>query len=99
MSDHADHHHAVAEKPNASTTMGIALFFAIVALTVSFIAAIRASHDALTVALVLTIIALAVGVLGVVLAKAKGGTTRGFAVVVFCSVVTIALFALAGSYT
>ena len=38
MADHADHHHEVAEKPDASTTMGFALFFSIAALLVSFIA-------------------------------------------------------------
>lgn len=99
MADHADHHHAVAEKPNASTTMGIALFFAMAALFVSFIAAIRASHQFLTVGLVLGAIGLGVGVLGIVLAKAKRGTTRGFAVVLFLSVLVAALWALAGSNT
>ena len=99
MADHADHHHAVAEKPNASTTMGIALFFSIAALMVSFIAAIRASYDLLTVGLVLGAIGLGVGLLGVVLAKAKHGTTRGFAVVLFLSVIVAALWALVGSNT
>ncbi|PHX81393.1 MAG: hypothetical protein CK540_02920 [Thermoleophilia bacterium] len=99
MADHADHHHAVAEKPNASTTMGIALFFSIVALLVSFISAIRASYDFLTVGLVLGAIGLGVGVLGVVLAKAKRGTTRGFALVLFLSVIVAALWALVGSNT
>jgi len=99
MADHADHHHAVAEKPNASTTMDIALFFSMAALIVSFVSAIRASHEFLTVGLVIGAIGFGVGVLGVVLAKAKHGTTRGFAVVLFLSVIVAALWALAGSNT
>jgi uncharacterized membrane protein required for colicin V production len=99
MADHADHHHEVVEKPNASSTMGIALFFSMAALMVSFVSAIRASHNFLTVGLILGAIGLGVGLLGVVLAKAKHGTTRGFAVVLFLSVIVAALWALVGSNT
>ncbi len=94
MADHADHHHAVEQKPAPGVAMGIGLFVGMAALLVGFVGAIRASESMLTVGAVLAVIAIACGVVGVIIAKATGGTTRGFAVVLFLSVLSGVLWAV-----
>ena len=45
MADHADHHHAVEQKPAPGVAMGIGLFVGMAALLVGFVGAIRASES------------------------------------------------------
>ncbi len=94
MADHADHHHAAPAKPNATTTMGIALFFGMATILIALVGAIRNSHDILTVGLVTGVIAIAVAVLAVLIGKKKGETSRGFAVAVLLGAAGIAMWAL-----
>ena len=73
MADHADHHHAVEQKPAPGVAMGIGLF-------VGMADVVLVQRGA--------------GVVGVIIAKATGGTTRGFAVVLFLSVLSGVLWAV-----
>ena len=56
MSDHADHHHAAPAKPNATTTMGIALFIGMVTVIVALVGAVRGSDTILTIGLITGIV-------------------------------------------
>ena len=94
MSDHADHHHAAPAKPNATTTMGIALFIGMVTMIVALVGAIRGSDAVLTVGLVTGIASIAVAVLAALIAKKKGETTRGFLVSVILGISGIAMYLL-----
>jgi hypothetical protein len=96
MADHA-HHPAVEEKPNAGKVMGFALFFAMTAIIVVLVGMLRTSQDILNIAGVLAVVAAGLGVVGVIVAKAKGGTTRGFAVVVLLAAVTLVVWAVVGA--
>lgn len=97
MSDHADHHHAAPAKPDATTTMGFALMFGMVTVIISLIGAIRDSSVLLTIGLLTGIAAIVVGVLAVLIAKRKGGTSRGFLVSVVLGISGIAMWALVTS--
>ena len=94
MSDHVDHHHAAPAKPNATTTMGIALFIGMVTVFVALVGAIRNSDTVLTIGLITGIASIAVAVLAVLIGKKKGDTTRGFLVSVVLGVSGIAMWAL-----
>jgi Co/Zn/Cd efflux system component len=94
MSDHADHHHAAPAKPNATTTMGIALFIGMVTIIVTLVGAIRGSDAILTIGLVTGIAAIAVAVLAVLIGKKKGETSRGFLVSVVLGISGIAMYLL-----
>ena len=94
MSDHADDHHAAPAKPNATTTMGIALFFGMVTIIVALVGAIRNSSVVLDIGLILGAIAIAVAILAAIIAKGKKQTTRGFLVSVVLGGAGIAMWAL-----
>ncbi len=97
MADHADHHHAAPAKPNATTTMGFALFAGMVTVIVALVGAIRDSDAILTVGLITGIASIAIGVLAVLIAKKKGDTTRGFLVSVVLGISGIAMYLLVTS--
>ncbi|MDP4667318.1 MAG: hypothetical protein NWS62_01010 [Gaiellales bacterium] len=97
MSDHADHHHAAPAKPDATTTMSFALMFGVVTVIISLIGAIRDSSVLLTIGLLTGIAAIVVGILAVLIAKQKGGTSRGFLVSVVLGISGIAMWALVSS--
>ncbi|MGI9186400.1 MAG: hypothetical protein ACR2J9_02585 [Gaiellales bacterium] len=94
MSDHADHHHAAPAKPDATTTMGIALFIGMVTVIVALVGAVRGSDTILTIGLITGIAAIAVAVLAVLIGKKKGATTRGFLVSVVLGISGIAMYLL-----
>jgi hypothetical protein len=96
MAEHAEdhHHHAKPEKPNASTVMGFGLFAALAGLLIGFVGAIRGDEWMLQAGLVLAVVAVVIGLVGVANAKRTGGTTRGFAVVLFASALAAALWAV-----
>lgn len=94
MSDHADHHHAAPAKPNATTTMGIALFIGMVTVIVALVGAVRGSDTVLTIGLITGIATLAVAVLAALIAKKKGETSRGFLVSAVLAISGIAMWAL-----
>lgn len=94
MADHADHHHAAPAKPNATTTMGIALFAGMVTIIVALVGAIRNSHDILTIGLVTGIITLVVAILAVLIGKKKGESSRGFAVAALLGIAGIVMYVL-----
>jgi hypothetical protein len=94
MSDHADHHHAAPAKPNATTTMGFALFIGMVTIIVALVGAIRGSDSILTIGLITGIAAIAVAVLAVLIGKKKGETSRGFLVSVVLGISGIAMYLL-----
>ena len=94
MSDHADHHHAAPAKPDATTTMGFALMFGMVTVIISLIGAIRDSSVLLTIGLLTGIAAIVVGILAVLIAKRKGGTSRGVLVSVVLGISGIAMYLL-----
>lgn len=98
MTDHVEHHHhAVEEKPAPGRLMSFGLFFGIAALLVGFVGALRASEPMLIIGVILAVTAVLLGLLGVALALTREGTTRGFAVVLFVSVLAIALWAVVGT--
>lgn len=97
MADHADHHHAAPAKPNATTTMGFALFFGMVTIVVALVGAIRDSDAILTIGLITGIAAIAVAVLASLIAKKKGETTRGFLVSALLGASGIAMYLLVTS--
>jgi Co/Zn/Cd efflux system component len=94
MADHADHHHAAPAKPNATTTMGIALFFGMVTIIVALVGAIRNSHDILMVGLITGVITLVVALIASGLARKAGHTRRGFIVSVLLGLSGVAMYAL-----
>lgn len=94
MSDHADHHHAAPAKPNATTTMGIALFIGMVTVIVALVGAVRGSDAILTIGLITGIASIAVAVLAALIAKKKGETTRGFLVSAILGISGIAMYLL-----
>jgi len=94
MSDHADHHDAAPAKPNATTTMGIALFIGMVTVIVALVGAVRDSHTVLTIGLITGIASIAVAVLAVLIGKKKGETSRGFLVSLVLGISGIAMWAL-----
>jgi hypothetical protein len=96
MADHADHHHhAAAEKPNASTMMGFGLFFGIAAVLLALVASVRGGV-LLDITGILGVVAIAVAVLAVIVGKAKGWPTRGFAAVLLMGVMALATWAVVG---
>lgn len=92
MADHAEHHHAVEQKPNPNRLVQFGLFLGLAGLLIGMVGAIRVSTDWLVVGGVLGVIALVLGVLGAILGRATGGTSRGFLVVLVMSVLAIALW-------
>ena len=94
MADHADHHHAAPAKPNATTTMGIALFFGMATIIIALVGAVRNSHDILAIGLVTGIISIVVAILAVLIGKKKGESSRGFPVAVLLGIAGIAMWAL-----
>jgi len=97
MADHADHHHhAAAEKPTMNVVMGFALFFAMAAILLALVAAIRGSAVLLDITAILGAIAIGVGILGVIVGKARGGSSRGFAAVFLIGGVAIITWLVVG---
>lgn len=93
MADHA-HHPAAPEKPNVTKPMGFALFAGMAAMLVGMVGLLRPSLDVLYVAAALAVIAIVLAVVGAIIAKGRGGTTRGFAVTVLLAAVTLVTFVI-----
>ncbi|MGI9116815.1 MAG: hypothetical protein ACR2JV_04170 [Gaiellales bacterium] len=91
MADHADHHHAAPAKPNATTTMGIALFFGIVTILLALVGAIRNADAVLLVGVATGVITLVIALIAVGLARKGGHTSRGFGVAVLLGISGIAM--------